>query len=72
MKRMTRVTRKLCSANKKLDHRGNNVFNKALVIEVTPEFHRVIKYRAKERNTTMRLWVIRAIKKDLKRELDNE
>ena len=70
MRRMTRVVRKISRANKKLDHGGNNVFNKALVIEVTPEFHRLVKYRAKERNITIRLWVIRAIKKYLKQEMN--
>lgn len=72
MKRMTIIIKKLRPANKKLDRMGNNVFNKALVVEITPEFHGLIKYRAKERNITMRLWVIRAINKELKRELNNE
>jgi predicted HicB family RNase H-like nuclease len=72
MKKMTRVIRRLRSANKKLDRRSDNLFNKALIVEITPEIHRLIKHRSAERNVTMRLWVTRAITRALKMEMNNE
>lgn len=41
---------------------------KRFVIEVDEEFHKKIKERAKIRNITLRLWVLRAIKQALKQE----
>ena len=72
MKRMTRVVRKLRPANKKLDRGGENLFNKALIVKITPEMHRLISYRSAERNISIRLWVTRAINRDLKREMKND
>lgn len=62
------VSRKLGPSYKNLDRGTVNAFNKALIIEMRPELHKIIKERARERNISMRLWATRAIIKGLKEE----
>lgn len=45
---------------------------KRLVLEIDEELHKEIKRRALERNITLRRWVLRAIKQQIKYEQQYE
>jgi len=47
-----------------------SLYNKAIMIEVTTDVHRLVKERAALRNIPMRQWVTRAIINMLKKELE--
>lgn len=52
----------------KLDRHQKNLFNKGVFLYMTPELHTLVKYRANERNITMRQWITRAVIISLKKE----
>ncbi len=58
--------------DEKLDRKQKNHFNKGVFLYMTPELHSLVKYRANERNITMRQWITRAVIISLKREFMTE
>lgn len=68
MKKMKRKMGRTRLDDKKLDRHQKNVFNKGVFLYMTPELHALVKYRANERNITMRQWITRAVIISLRKE----
>ena len=72
MRKMTRITRKLRPKDENQCERRGNLFKRIIFVEVTAEIHKLVKLKAGERNITMRKWITRAIKKNLREEFSSE
>jgi len=72
VRRIKRHMELLRPCNKKIDHRAENMFNKTIYIETTPEIHQQVKARAIEHNISIRLWVTRVLIKGLRKELESQ
>lgn len=69
---MHRVVRSMRSNAVNRHKRAGNHYNKAILIQITPEIYAMLKHRIQERNTTMRQWVTRAVIMGLKKEWETE
>lgn len=72
MRRIRMKPKKSLFDARKLYRRRNNAFTKGVFIQMTPELYELVKERTKERNTTLRLWITRAVIYSLKNEFKSQ